>query len=79
MKVALIGYGKMGKTIEKIAIERGHEIVAKLEETPNEENLNGADVAIEFTFPKSAYNNLKTCIDLQLPVVSGTTGWTEKL
>lgn len=79
MKIALIGYGKMGKTIERIALERGHDVVARLEETPNQENINQADVAIEFTFPESAFINLKNCIDLNLPVVSGTTGWTEKL
>lgn len=79
MKIALIGYGKMGKTIERIALARGHKIVSKLEEKPTLENLNHAEIAIEFTFPESAYQNIKTCIDLGISVVSGTTGWIEKL
>lgn len=79
MKIALIGYGKMGKTIEKIALERGHKIVSKLEESPNNKNLNSAEIAIEFSTPESAYNNIKKCFDLKIPVVSGTTGWISKL
>lgn len=82
MRIIIIGYGKMGKVIEKIAIQRGHEIVERIdvnnghrlkELTPNE-----ADVAIEFTQPASAYTNTKTCIEQKIPVVSGTTGWLEK-
>lgn len=79
MKIALVGYGKMGKIIEKIALERKHKIVSKIEETPTRENLNHPDIVVEFTFPNSAYQNLKSCIDLGIPVVSGTTGWTKKL
>ncbi|MEM6319666.1 MAG: 4-hydroxy-tetrahydrodipicolinate reductase [Bacteroidota bacterium] len=82
MKIALIGYGKMGKTIEKMAIEQGHEVVLKFdvdnfnEFTP--ENIVKADVAIEFTRPESAFDNIATCIRAGVPVVSGTTGWLDK-
>lgn len=79
MKIALIGYGKMGKEIEKIALEKKYNIVSILEEKPSYNNLNNPDVAIEFTIPAAAYENLKSCIDLGIPVVSGTTGWTDKL
>lgn len=83
MKIALIGYGKMGKAIEEIAVHKGHEIVIKIDE-PNlheftKENLGAAEAAIEFTSPHSAYDNIKKCIDFGLPVVSGSTGWTERL
>lgn len=83
MKIALIGYGKMGKEIEKIALDRGHEIVLKIDitnpEDLNIENLKKADVAIEFTIPASATANYKLCFEAGIPVVSGTTGWLEKL
>lgn len=77
MKIALIGYGKMGKTIENIAIQRGHEIVLKLDVNNPEdfEKLSEADVAIEFTRPESAVGNLEKCIAAGVPVVCGTTGW----
>jgi 4-hydroxy-tetrahydrodipicolinate reductase len=82
MKIALIGYGKMGKSIERIAIERGHEIVLIIDHDNlnelNQANLKLADVAIEFTRPEAAVNNLKLCIDAEVPVVCGTTGWLEK-
>jgi len=82
MKIALIGYGKMGKEIEKIALDRGHEIVLKIDitnpEDLNIENLKKADVAIEFTVPDSATANYKLCFEAGTPVVSGTTGWLEK-
>jgi 4-hydroxy-tetrahydrodipicolinate reductase len=79
MKIALIGYGKMGKAIESIAIERGHEIVLKvgienLEDFTNE-NLCKADVAIEFTGPESAFDNIKKIMDAGVSVISGSTGW----
>ncbi len=82
MKIVLIGYGKMGKEIEKIALERGHQIVAKID-VDNPSDLDAltkkdADVAIEFSNPVSAYQNLVKCIQKQLPVVCGTTGWLEK-
>src|SRR5688572_2409091 len=83
MKIAIIGYGKMGHMIEGIAIERGHEIVLKIniENTVdfNRENIARADVAIEFTGPDSAYEDVKKCLDFGIPVVSGSTGWNDKL
>ena len=75
MKIALVGYGKMGKIIDEIATARGHEIVARLNETPTAENLNHADVVIEFSQPEVAFNNIKTCLVNKIPVVCGTTGW----
>ncbi|MDH5475576.1 MAG: 4-hydroxy-tetrahydrodipicolinate reductase [Cyclobacteriaceae bacterium] len=79
MNIALIGYGKMGQAIEKIALTRGHKIVAKVElDTVTTGDLIEAHVALEFTQPESAYNNIKKCIDLGIPVLSGTTGWIEK-
>lgn len=77
MKIALIGYGKMGKTIERIAIERGHEIVARIDSDnmADFDKVKDADVAIEFTRPESAVSNLSKCFDLGVPVVCGTTGW----
>ncbi|MGE5395180.1 MAG: 4-hydroxy-tetrahydrodipicolinate reductase [Candidatus Saccharibacteria bacterium] len=81
MKIALIGYGKMGKEIEKIALDRGHEIVLKIDITNPQDltagNLQKADVAIEFTTPTSAVANYKLCFEAGTPVVSGTTGWLE--
>jgi 4-hydroxy-tetrahydrodipicolinate reductase len=83
MKIALIGYGKMGKEIEKIALDRGHKITLKIDITNPEEltiaNLQKADVAIEFTIPASATANYKLCFEAGIPVVSGTTGWLEQL
>ena len=82
MKIAIIGYGKMGKTIERLATQAGDEIVLKIgEENLNDftiENLEKADVAIEFSRPEAAFENLKTCIKAGIPVVSGTTGWLDK-
>ena len=77
MKIALIGYGKMGKTIERVAQERGHEVVLRLDiNNPEDfEKLPIADVAIEFTRPESAVGNLEKCITAGVPVVCGTTGW----
>jgi len=81
MNIALIGYGKMGKAIEEIALERGHKIVLKIDldnqADLNRNNLSNVDVAIEFTAPESAPNNLKTCFDADTPVVCGSTGWLE--
>lgn len=83
MKIALIGYGKMGKEIEKIARERGHEIVCTIdmnEETKfDSPEFRSADVAIEFTSPESALNNYRKAFAADVPVVSGTTGWLENL
>lgn len=78
MKIALVGYGKMGKIIEEIAQKRGHEIVARLKETPTAENLNNPDVVIEFSIPEAAYSNIKACLENKVPVICGTTGWLEK-
>ncbi|MFT3824268.1 MAG: 4-hydroxy-tetrahydrodipicolinate reductase [Chitinophagaceae bacterium] len=82
MKIALIGYGKMGMAIEKIAIERGHEIVLKISienlEDNTIENVKKADVAIEFTGPESAFENITRCFDAGVPVVSGSTGWLSR-
>jgi len=81
MKIALVGYGKMGKAIEEIAMKNGHEIVLKITSKNlsdlNDENLQQADVAIEFTNPHSALNNLKKCFDANIPVVCGSTGWLD--
>ncbi|MGG6230578.1 4-hydroxy-tetrahydrodipicolinate reductase [Tenacibaculum sp. SDUM215027] len=77
MKIALLGYGRMGKEIEKIALQRGHEIIIK---TSGKEayDITKADVAIDFSIPSSAYNNISTCINNNVPVISGTTGWLDK-
>jgi len=83
MKVALVGYGKMGKTIEKILIERGHSIVSVIDidnqEDFQSEAFKSADVAIEFSFPSAAFDNYLKCFAANVPVVSGTTGWIERL
>ena len=78
MKIALVGYGKMGKIIGEIAESRGHEVVAKLNESPTLENLNNPDVVIEFSNPEVAFNNIKICLENKIPVVCGTTGWLEQ-
>ncbi len=78
MKIALVGYGKMGKIIGEIAQKKGHEIVAKLNETPTSENLNNPDVVIEFSNPEACFGNIKTCLELGIPVVCGTTGWLQR-
>lgn len=82
MKIALIGYGKMGHAIEEIACARGHEIVLTIGieniEDNTVENIRKADVAIEFTGPEIAFNNIIRCIDAGVPVVSGSTGWLER-
>lgn len=83
MNIGLIGYGKMGKEIEKIAIERGHQILFKFDLDNQEEftfeNLKKLDVAIEFSQPDAAFDNYMKCFDAGIPVVSGTTGWTDKM
>ncbi|MBN2214673.1 MAG: 4-hydroxy-tetrahydrodipicolinate reductase [Bacteroidales bacterium] len=83
MKFALLGYGKMGKEIEKIALNRGHTVsliidVNNLHDL-NPENLGHVDVAVDFTTPEVAFDNIMTCLRAGVPVVSGTTGWLEKL
>jgi 4-hydroxy-tetrahydrodipicolinate reductase len=81
MNIALIGYGKMGKAIEEIAVERGHSIVSKIDvENPLEEaDLSMADVAIEFTKPDLAVEHIQFCMEKQLPLIVGTTGWNDQL
>ncbi|UMQ41462.1 4-hydroxy-tetrahydrodipicolinate reductase [Chryseobacterium sp. Y16C] len=78
MRIALVGYGKMGKIIDEIAQKRGHEVVARLKETPTAENLNHPDVVIEFSLPEVAFENVKACLENNIPVICGTTGWLEK-
>lgn len=78
MNIALIGYGKMGKEIEKMSIERGHDIVLKVLSSMENYSLDNIDVAIEFSTPESAFRNIKKCIDSGVPVVCGTTGWLDK-
>lgn len=77
MKIALLGYGRMGKEIEKIAIERGHTIVIK-SSGKQDYTITDADIAIDFSIPSSAFNNISNCINNNIPVISGTTGWLEK-
>ena len=79
MRIALLGYGKMGKTIEEIAKNRGHEIVLKLEEdiTNYELEKMNIDVAIDFSIPEAAFKNITTCFKKNIPVVCGTTGWLD--
>lgn len=83
MKIALIGYGKMGHMIEEIALQRGHEVVLKIDinnqQDFNKENVSKADVAIEFTGPESAFNNVMKCLQFGVPTVSGSTGWNNKI
>ena len=78
MKIALLGYGKMGKVIEKIALERGHEIVLRKSADDSFEGLKDADVAIDFSVPDAAVGNISACLNGDIPVISGTTGWLEK-
>ena len=78
MKIALVGYGKMGHIIDELATKKGHEIVARLNETPTVENLNNADVVIEFSNPEVAFNNIKVCLENKIPVICGTTGWLDQ-
>jgi 4-hydroxy-tetrahydrodipicolinate reductase len=78
MKIALVGYGRMGKIIDEIALKRGHDVVARLKETPTAENLNNPDVVIEFSIPEVAFENIKACLENGIPVISGTTGWLER-
>jgi 4-hydroxy-tetrahydrodipicolinate reductase len=81
MKIALIGYGKMGKAIEEIAIAKGHEIVLKIDASNTsdftKENIQKANIAIEFTGPHTAFDNITKCIHWGVPVVSGSTGWLD--
>jgi len=77
MKIALLGYGKMGKVIENIALERGHQIVLKKGSSDSFDGLLQADVAIDFSVPNSAVSHISECLNNNIPVISGTTGWLE--
>lgn len=83
MKIALIGYGKMGRTIEQVAVNRGHEIGLRIDldnlNDFNAENMKSIDVAIEFTSPHTAFDNVMKCLELGVPVVCGSTGWLDRL
>ncbi len=78
MKIALLGYGKMGKTIEKIAIKRGHDVVLTIDKDDKDYDITKADVAIDFSIPNVAFNNISNCLNNNVPVISGTTGWLDK-
>lgn len=80
MRIALLGYGKMGKTIEEIAQSRGHEVVLRVNDDIESYNLGEfqPDVAIDFSIPKAAFKNITTCFKNNIPVVSGTTGWLDQ-
>lgn len=75
MNIALLGYGRMGQTIEKIAINRGHNIVLKIDKDDEGYDITKADVAIDFSIPSVAFKNISNCLNNNVPVVSGTTGW----
>ena len=77
MKIALFGYGKMGKTIEQIALQKGHTIVLKTSGKSSLEKIIEANVAIDFSTPKAAASNIKFCLEHQIPIVCGTTGWLD--
>ena len=77
MKIALLGYGKMGKTIEEIAVNRGHSIVIKSSKN-KDYDITKADIAIDFSVPSAAFSNISHAINNNIPVISGTTGWLDK-
>ena len=77
MKIALLGYGKMGQTIEQIALSRGHDVILKIDKNDHNYYISKADIAIDFSIPSVAFNNISNCIDNNVPVISGTTGWLE--
>jgi len=83
MNIAILGYGKMGEQVEKVALERKHKLVAYIDNERDwlkyADKLKQADVAIEFSTPKVALENIYKCFDIQLPVVVGTTGWHQQL
>ena len=78
MKIALLGYGKMGKAIEQVALSRGHKVVLKLDDKMEDINFQKADVAIDFSIPEAAFHNISQAISKGVPIVSGTTGWLER-
>ena len=75
MKIALLGYGKMGKVIEQVALQRGHDIVLKVNENTISYDITLADIAIDFSVPDAAVNNITNCLNKGVPIISGTTGW----
>ena len=75
MKIALLGYGKMGKVIEKVALSRGHQIVLRKTSSSSFEGMENVDVAIDFSIPDAAVGNIMSCFDTNVPVICGTTGW----
>lgn len=77
MKIALFGYGKMGKMIERLAIEKGHEITAKIDLGTEKIDFTNVDVAIDFSTPDAAYGNITKCLENNTPIISGTTGWLD--
>ena len=77
MNIALLGYRKMGKSIEQIAIKRGHTVVLTVDKDDQGYDITKADVAIDFSIPTVAFNNISNCINNNVPVISGTTGWLE--
>ncbi|MDF4204191.1 4-hydroxy-tetrahydrodipicolinate reductase [Maribacter sp. SA7] len=78
MRIALFGYGKMGQMIEQIAVNSGHEIVAKIDENSENIDFSIMDVAIDFSMPEAAFGNITKCLNNNVPVISGTTGWLDK-
>lgn len=78
MNIALLGYGRMGKAIEQIAIKRSHTIVLTVDKNDKNYDITKADVAIDFSIPDVAFNNISNCINNNVPVISGTTGWLNK-
>ncbi|MCK0160166.1 4-hydroxy-tetrahydrodipicolinate reductase [Allomuricauda sp. F6463D] len=78
MKIGLFGYGKMGKMIEQIAQDRGHTIVARVDDSTQNVDYDSIDVAIDFSTPEAAFDNITNCFKHRVPVISGTTGWLEK-
>lgn len=83
MKIALVGYGKMGKAIERIALDRGHEIVLRIDSKTrsllDSPEIRRADVVIEMTHPEAAFDNVSRCLNAGVPVVCGSTGWNERV
>lgn len=78
MKIALFGYGKMGQMIERIALKKNHEIVARIDIDTINIDFSAIDVAIDFSTPQAAFGNISTCFDNNVPVISGTTGWLDQ-
>lgn len=78
MRIALFGYGKMGQMLEHIALDRHHEVVAKIDQETQEIDFEQIDVAIDFSMPSAAFNNISKCLNNHTPIISGTTGWLDK-